>query len=308
MSHTQQRSFLFPIAKFLANLACRIGGIPTIDHCQKRLKEKAEQIQQIHEQQQALYRVISKIRASLDLDTIFRITTKETCKLLKVERIAVYRFSEDWGGELIHDFEFSKPGWGDIEILGRDTVWNDTYLQENQGGRYRHNEMLIVSDIYQANLSQCHIEMLEQFHIRAYATAPIFIGQQLWGVLAAYQHSHPYHWQESEIRYLSQVATQLGFAVKQAQLLEQTEQKAKDLRIANRQQQILFKVTTEIRESLDLPTLFQTTASEVRKAIKADRVAIFRFNEDANYSSGKFVAESVIPAYDSVMEVQVSEE
>lgn len=305
MTHQQRTSLLSPLATLMANLACRMGGLPSLEDYRKQLDEKKQQIEQINQQQQALFRVISKIRASLDLDTIFRTTTKETCKLLKVERIAVYRFFEDWGGEFIHDFEFSQPGWGDVEALGKNTVWNDSYLQEHQGGRYRQNEMLVVSDIYQAGLSQCHVEMLEQFHIRAYATAPIFIGQQLWGVLAAYQHSESHTWSSLELTYLSQVATQLGFAVKQAELLTNTEQKAKELQLYNKKQQILYKVITEIRESLDLSTLFATTAKEVRKAMSADRVAIYQFKDGTNYSEGHFIAEDTLPRYDSVLNHQV---
>ncbi|WP_017296945.1 sensor domain-containing diguanylate cyclase [Nodosilinea nodulosa] len=248
----------------------------------------------------------SKIRASLDLDVIFRTTTKETCKLLRVERIAVYRFFEDWGGEFVEDFEFAEPGW-DFGPLGQNTVWNDSYLQEHQGGRYRSNECLRVADVHVEGLSKCHLEVLEQFHIRAYATAPIFIGQKLWGVLAAYQHSQPHQWQYQEIQFLSQVANQLGFAVKQAELMAKTERKAEDLRSVNEQQEVLFNLIAEIRESLDLKTLFKTTAREVRKALHTDRVGIFQFDPDSKYTSGEFVSENLLPEYDSAIAIKVSD-
>ncbi|HEY9644974.1 MAG TPA: GAF domain-containing protein, partial [Chroococcidiopsis sp.] len=182
-----------------------MGGLPSLAQLEAQLEDRHRQLETIDAQQKALYRVISKVRASLDLDVIFRTTTKETCKLLRVERIAVYRFFDDWGGEFVEDFEFAEPGW-DIGTLGQNTIWNDSYLQEHQGGRYRSNECLTVADVYTAGLSQCHLDVLEQFHIRAYATAPIFIGQKLWGVLAAYQHSQPHQWQHQEIQFLSQVA------------------------------------------------------------------------------------------------------
>ncbi|WP_348253817.1 sensor domain-containing diguanylate cyclase [Leptolyngbya sp. NM1-A1] len=148
---------------------------------------------------------------------------------------------------------------------------------------------------------------MKQFRIRAYATAPIFIGQKLWGVLAAYQHSKPYQWQDQEIQFLSQVANQLGFAVKQAELMARSERKAEDLRLLNEQQEILFKLIADIRESLDLNTLFKTTAREVRKALQTDRVAIFQFDIDSQYNSGEFVAENVLPEYDSAIALKVSD-
>ncbi|MBE9206851.1 sensor domain-containing diguanylate cyclase [Nostoc sp. LEGE 06077] len=298
---------LHNITKLSADLFCKLLGQPSVSDLKTQLYERNVQIQQLEQQEKALYKVISKIRASLELETIFRTATKETCKLLRIERIAVYRFYENWGGEFVSDFEFAELGWDDVETLGKNTVWNDSYLQEHQGGRYRNNETLVVSDVYSAGLSQCHLEILEQFHIRAYATSPIFVGKKLWGVLAAYQHSQPHEWKKLEIQFLSQIATQLGFAVKQAELLAQAEQKAAELHKANQQQEILFNLVAEIRESLNLDTLFKTTVREVRKALRADRVGIFRFDTKSNYTSGEFVSENVLPDYDSVIAIKVKD-
>ena len=52
-----------------------------------------------------------------------------------------------------------------IHLFGKNLVWEDTYLQETKGGRYRNNESFVVNDIYQAGHSRCHIDILEQFKI-----------------------------------------------------------------------------------------------------------------------------------------------
>lgn len=298
--------FTSKMIESLINLICQISGTPTIRSLRLKLHRRNLTISKNIEQQKALYRVISKIRASLDLETIFSTTTKETCKLLRAERVAVYRFSDSWGGEFINDFEFAESDWLD-QTLGKNTVWNDSYLQENRGGRYRNNETLVINDVRAAGLSQCHLDILEQFHIRAYATAPIFIGQTLWGILAAYQHSSARTWQDSEIQFLSQVAGQLGFAVQQAELLAEIQRQAIELREANHQQQILLDLITEIRESLDLDILFKTTTREVRKALAVDRVGIFKFHQESKYYCGTFVAENVLPQYDSAMDIKVTD-
>ena len=38
------------------------------------------------------------------------------------------------------------PGLDDTGSLGKNTVWDDSYLQEHQGGRYRQNECLAVNN------------------------------------------------------------------------------------------------------------------------------------------------------------------
>jgi methyl-accepting chemotaxis protein PixJ len=71
---------------------------------------------------------------------------------------------------------------------GIKTVWEDTHLQETKGGRYRNNEPFVVNDIYQVGHSPCHIDILSQFEAKAYIIVPVFCGQKLWGLLAAYQN------------------------------------------------------------------------------------------------------------------------
>ena len=273
-----------------------------IANTEARLKEQETYITEIENRQKALYRVISKIRGSLDLDMIFKATSRETCRLLHAERVAVYRFFDNWDGEFVGDFEFAESGWENLESFGKNTVWNDSYLQENHGGRYQNNEILAVADVYNANLSRCHIDILEQFHIRAYATAPIFSGQKLWGILAIYQHTSARQWQDSELQFLSQVATQLGIAIQQAQLLSETRH---DLLEVNHQQKVLFDLITKIRESLDLSVLFQTTTREVRKALHADRVSILKFYENSGDRFGKFITENVLADYDPAIPLEV---
>jgi GAF domain-containing protein len=188
----------------------------------EQTKYQAVDLRQAAEQQRVLFEVVAKVRESLDLDAIFQTTTQEVCKSLQADRVAVYRFHPDWSGEYIA--EFVGDDW--VKFVGSDlkTVWEDSYLQETQGGRYRHNETFGVDDIYKAGHSECHIAILEQIQARAYAIAPIFIGQQLWGLLAAYQNSAPRHWEASEIKFITQIANQLGVALQQAQLHNQSKE------------------------------------------------------------------------------------
>ncbi|OUL28056.1 GAF domain-containing protein [Nostoc sp. 106C] len=257
---------------------------------EKQIKKRTLDMQRTAEQQQAVFGVIAKIRESLDTKTIFQITTKEVCQLIKADRVSIYRFDSEWGGEFVGDFEVASPHWSNESKLGVNTVWNDTYLQDTQGGRYRYNETFAVDDIYKMGFTQCHIDNLEEYHIYAFVLAPIFVGQKLWGLLCSYQHSATRQWQDSEVNFISQIAAQLGVALQQAELLRQTQQQALDLQQAAEQQRVLFEVVAKIRESLDLDAIFQTTTQEICKALQADRVAVYQFHPDW---SGEFIAEFV---------------
>lgn len=180
--------------------------------------ESIAQLQQLAQQQKGISESQTEIQVKPDPKITFQTVTQKLCYLLQAERISIYRFNEDWSGEFIQDFEYVTPTWQRMSQLGKNTAWNDTYLQENQGGRYRYNETFVVDDIYQAGLSSCHVEILRQFHIKALATTPVFIGKRLWGILAAYQHSHPRHWRTRDVLILSQAATTLSLALQRFEL------------------------------------------------------------------------------------------
>ncbi|MER3435965.1 MAG: chemotaxis protein [Leptolyngbya sp. ERB_1_1] len=232
--------------------------------------------------------VLERIRQFDNIETIFGQTTQQIRQFLQTDRIAIYRFNEDWGGSFVS--ESVALGWS--RLVGADihTAWDDTHLQETQGGRYRNNESFVVNDIYKAGHLPCHVEMLEQFQVKAYMIVPIFVGQKLWGLMGAYQNSTPRHWEESEVNLLSQLGAQLGVAIQQSEYLLQIQRQAE-------REKILAKVSDRIRQPIDMVhlssdvnSIFQATTQDVRQFLKVDRAAIYRFNPDW---SGDFIYESV---------------
>ncbi|MBD2043037.1 GAF domain-containing protein [Microcoleus sp. FACHB-672] len=183
------------------------------------------QVQKAAKREKALATTIDKIRQSLDPNTIFKITTDEVRQLLQADRVAVYQFNSDWYGEFVA--ESVAAGWN--QLVGTLPIIEDTHLQETQGGRYRNHETLAIDDIYTAGHRDCHIALLEQFQAKAYVIVPIFEGEKLWGLLAAYQNSGARHWEADEIELLVKIGAQFGVALQQAQLLAQTRHQAEEL-------------------------------------------------------------------------------
>ncbi|MEI6429747.1 MAG: GAF domain-containing protein [Pseudanabaena sp. ELA607] len=255
-------------------------------------------------QQRTLARILGRLQNTWDLETIFRSVTQEVQHLMGVDRVAIYRFDADWGGGFMANVDAVSPGWAKI-ILATRTVWNDTYLQHTKGGRYRQREISAVPNVYTANLSPCHLEILEHYQIKAFLVVPLFVGRQLWGLLGIYQHSAPRVWEDSEVAFVNQVGAHLGNALQQSQLLEITQKQAKQLPLMEEQQQTLAGVISKIRESLDLNHIFTATTQEVRRLLNADRVGIFRFDPNSNWTCGEFVSEDVLPGYTSALATKV---
>jgi len=301
MKITSKHNLRRQIRGYLDALIARLLGLPKLSGIEAEVEALRAEVKQLAKQQQALCHVMTKIRASLDLESVFRAATKEVGRLLGVDRVAVYRFDEDWGGEFVHSFEFAEPEYADPRGWQENPVWDDTCLQEGQGGRFRQNEAFCVEDVYEAGFSRCHLDVLEQYQIRAYAVHPIFSGDRLWGLLGAYQHSKTHAWSDREHSYLSLVASQLGFALRQAWLACEEQCKTRDLHRSNARQALLFDLVAKARDSFDLGLLLRQATREIRQNLNADRVAVFQFDADSSSHQGEFIAESVLPAYGSVM-------
>ncbi|MEM9484706.1 MAG: GAF domain-containing protein, partial [Cyanobacteria bacterium P01_F01_bin.116] len=250
--------------------------------------------EQALEQQQLLSQTINAIRDSLQIEEIFETTTQRIQSLFKTDRVVIYQFNADWSGKFVA--ESVADGWP--VLVETQEIIQDPYLMDNQGGRYARQETLAVHDIYEADCEAHHMTLLEDSDARAYMIVPIMEGNRLWGLLAACQNSRPRHWQTDDIDFLSQVSTQLGVALNQAEAVAQVREQAAALQKATDRQRALTLTIDKIRQSLDIDVIFTTTTQEVRQLLEVDRVAIYRFNSDW---SGSFVADSMVDSWQPTM-------
>ncbi|HEY9645915.1 MAG TPA: PAS domain S-box protein [Chroococcidiopsis sp.] len=190
-----------------------------LDVTDRKLTEIA--LQQQTQQEQLRWSITQAIRQSLDLYATLNSTVEQARHTFQVDRVAVYRFQPDWSGDFIA--ESVAEGWVKLVVPTIQKIWQDTYLQDTQGGRFQEHQTFVISDIHAAGLQPCHIELLEQFQAKAYAIAPIFSGETLWGLLAIYQNTTARNWQTWEVELLQQIASQLSIAIQQSELYSQLQ-------------------------------------------------------------------------------------
>jgi light-regulated signal transduction histidine kinase (bacteriophytochrome) len=180
------------------------------------------------DQQQALFRVISRIRESLDLETVFQTTAIEVRQLLAADRVGMFRFYPDahWNdGEFVS--EDVNPAFAPAMAQKiHDHCFGDQFAVHYEQGRVQ-----AVADIYHAGLSDCHIKILAQFQVQANLVVPLLQGHKLWGLLCIHQCASPRQWQPIEIEFIGQIAHHLGVALQHAELLAELR-----IEVAERQQ------------------------------------------------------------------------
>ncbi|MBD2560814.1 MULTISPECIES: GAF domain-containing protein [Nostoc] len=279
---------------------------------------KAKAREKAAQWQRTIAITIEKIRQFLDLESIFRTSTAELRQLLNADRVAIYRFNPDWSGEFV--FESVAEGWNSLihEQLQRPELSKnvsecsakdlakppvaDTYLQDTEGGNFSRCEVYrVCNDIYNSGFSDCYIKILEIYQARAYVIIAIYHGQKLWGLLAVYQNAGTRDWQKDEVYLLTQVGTQLGVALQQAEFIQQMQIQAAEISKAAERQRALANTVEKIRQSLEIEAIFKTTTQEVRRLLEVERVAIYRFYPDW---SGEFVADSIVDGWTPIVKPQ----
>ncbi len=187
-----------------------------IHHAIERM-DLTRQLEQSREQQQLIAAIALRIRQSLKLEEILRTTATEVRQFLKADRVLVFQFQPDMSGTI--KAESVLPGW--TVALGQQIL--DTCFQKGAGSDYRQGKKRAIEDIYQAGLTNCHLQLLEQFEVKANLVVPILVKEQLWGLLIAHQCSAPRHWQSVELDLLDRLAVQIAIAIQQGSAYQQLQ-------------------------------------------------------------------------------------
>lgn len=187
-------------------------------------KRAEEALRQQNERELLMATITQHIRQSLDLGEVLRTTVNEVRQFLQADRVMIVRFNP-CSGSLC-----AAPATGAVTVesvapncrpmLGETLekfCFDEFYIEA-----YQHRAIRPIADVSAADLPQYQIDLLAQFAVRAYLVVPLVQGEDLWGLLMAHQCT-PRQWMQLEVELLSNLATQLAIAIKQAELYQQLQ-------------------------------------------------------------------------------------
>jgi signal transduction histidine kinase/CheY-like chemotaxis protein len=177
-----------------------------------------------HQQQQELFAKIAvQISHAVDLTQMLQATVAGTRQLLGCDRTLVYRLNADLSGTIVA--ESVLPGW--TAALGRqiedDCFQGDLAVHLT---KYLQGHQMVVADLESANLTACHVKMLQQFEVKAILVVPILVRSiaptsepKVWGLLIAHHCQNVYEWPADELTLLDQLSLQMAIAIQQSELI-----------------------------------------------------------------------------------------
>lgn len=241
------------------------------------------QLQQQSERERLISRITWRIHQSLDLQDILNTTVEDVRHFLQTDRVVILRFGSNWNGSIV--VESVGEAW--TPILGmtfKDPCFEATYVACAEEGRIR-----AIADIAAAGLTQCHIDLLTQFQVKANLILPIVQGEKLWGLLVAHHCRSPRQWQSLEIELLKELAAQAAIAIQQSELYNQVQLLNSNLeqQVKERTEQleqsldfaaVLKRITDRIRDSLDERQILQTAVRELVSVLKVDYCCAALYN------------------------------
>ncbi|WP_084554930.1 PAS domain S-box protein [[Phormidium ambiguum] IAM M-71] len=231
-------------------------------------KQAEEALRQQTERERLLGMIHERIRQSLKIDEILGQAVGEVRSFLQVERVTIYQVDENGDGRFVVE-SVAESCESIINLPLTDHCFKTTYIE-----KYEQGYVSVTDDIYAANLSPCHLEILTKLKIRANLIVPIVFNNKLWGLLCAHNCSEPRHWQPFEIESLQQLALKMAIAIEQSELYQQIKQLNEELelqvheRTAELQKALeieasLKRITDKVRDSLDENQILQTAVREL---------------------------------------------
>ncbi len=251
------------------------------------LKLAEQALCQLIVQEHLVWEITHQIRQSLNLADILNTTVTEVQQLLECDQVLIYRIFPNFQGKIIAETnldESLKQQRSQAPLIPLE--WYENFSR----GRMR-----VINDINHDSINSGMLKVLKHWGIYSAIMVPLFEQNQLWGLLIIYQNQGLRHWLQWEATLLRQISEQVGIALQQSQLYQQTQYQA-------RRAQTLNHVIQVIRQSLDLDTIFSTAVAEIVTLLRVDRACILQhfpekqqWQEVASYSYSASATPPILP-------------
>ncbi|MEM9265178.1 MAG: GAF domain-containing protein, partial [Cyanobacteria bacterium P01_F01_bin.13] len=240
------------------------------------------------------FAIANAMAQATDLQNLYQITVTELRKRFATDRALVYQFQTETHGTVIAEALTTgyRPALGQmVAALAFGAANSQSYAQQ---------AVVNVADVAEAAITPYQMQLFQHFQVQASLSLPIFLEDQLWGLLVIQNCATPRQWTSDEIALLYQVVTELTLKLQSHALQQQSQQEVT-------RERLLTGLVNNTREFADIQQVFESTTRAIRHYLETDRVAVFQFHPNTNHGSGEIIAENVNVDVVSAKEVKIKD-
>ena len=228
---------------------------------------------------------IKKISGASTEKDILKIGVEIIYQTLRCNRAVVYSLEQESFCKIVA--EAVTPGYSQtLGLVIQDPCFEARYIDRYQKGRVKATD-----NIYQSDMSPCHIENLEKIDVKANLVVPLICkDNSLYGLLVMHQCSQPRQWKQSEINFMLQIADWIMGEIFRLQKFQQLQTQLEDRQKCS---DSIAEATNKIHAGSDFSEVLQTTVDIAQEYLQCDRVVVYGL-EDGDL--GTIISESTIPA------------
>ncbi|MEA5522708.1 GAF domain-containing protein [Limnoraphis robusta] len=203
-----------------------------------------QQEQQASSQARQLNEICSNIRQTLNPQQICQTAVEELLELMQADRIVIDHSPVTRRGGFNPDVclsqvtDINPPSPSEVsspektQIIAEAVRSDYSKISDSQANmeypgeilkKLSQGEEVIINDVMEASLTPEERQQFHQWEVQAALIIPVFVNQTLYAI-ATHHCSQTHQWQDSEIERFKQVGLQIGYALEQAQLLQQVQE------------------------------------------------------------------------------------
>lgn len=197
-------------------------------------KQAELQLHQKLYQEEAIAFILEKVHQSLDLDTVVTETVQAIYTMMTCDRSIIFQVhTKENTAQLLatsddQNLEYSKLSY--LKSLTLNHIARLSHQELSSGHQPLPIDIFNPIDMNMASMEQK--EFLQCLDANTYIAAPVFVGENLWGILGIYRLAESEPWNDGEVAIVSQTSMRLGIAIQQISLFQQLQQKSVELAIA----------------------------------------------------------------------------
>ena len=221
---------------------------------QSRLLEELASASNSQRLESSLNKLLAKVRHNLEAD-----------------RTLIYKFDANtWQGEIIA--ESVAPGVK--RTVGKEI--QDPGFAQKYADNYQQGVTRSIGNIYEEALGEFQLKQLESFSVKACLIVPIISDGELFGLAIAHQCSQTRNWQQNELEYFNQFASQIGLALNSFLSLEEKREEAERER---QQREAIQKELLQLVNDVEIASLGDLTVEAEINGSSQMSIVASGFNE-----------------------------